>query len=243
MSKSLEDFIKKYLNNKLIDNEPRSYSDYKMSSGIDTVGDFTKTVENLYATKKRGLASYGRNYRNLANKGLQNSGYASYISARALDNYDTGVSKASLARSKSEAELLGGYASYLEKYQSKQSSLKSKVTSHLTDTGELNLDDAIAYGIENGLNLENATAVGTATYSANKRRAFNSIIEEAASLGLDKEGAILLGKKMGLGDKDADELGEEIDELLKHYDSISEGYIKYLEENSQSNTRTFNKKG
>lgn len=240
MSKALEDFIKKQLSNKMLSGEAKSYSAFKHKEGLNPLGDYAKTVEGLYANKQQGLASYGNNYRNLANKGLQNSGFASYISAKSLSDYNRDVGRARMQMASDEAAVLGDYASYLDDYTKAQSSLKNSVKDQLMQSGILNLKDAVDYGLGMGLSRENAEAAGLEAYSANKRKVFNGIIEQAASLGLDKTGAVMLAEKMGLTHADAEELGAEIDELLKYYGSISEGYLKYLEENSKSNTRTFN---
>lgn len=240
MSNTLEDFIKKYLSNRSLDSEVKSYRTFKHTEGLNPLGDYARAVEQLYSSKQQGLASYGKNQRNLANKGLQNSGFADYISAKSLTDYNSGLAKAKAKMSSKETESLDSYASYLERYSRGQRSLKNSVKSHLLQSGTLNLSDAVSYGLEMGLSRENAEAAGLEAYNSNKRKVFDAVLEQAANLRLDRNGAVLLGEKMGLGYADAEELGEEIDEMLKYYGSISEGYLRYLEENSKSNTRTFN---
>ena len=136
--------------------------------------------------------------------------------------------------------MLGGYADYLEKYEKQQNALKKSVSSHLIDKGVVNLNDAVAYGIAQGLSEADAIAIGNNVYSVNKQMVFNDILSQSATLGLDREGAVMLAKKMGVTESDAQAFGDEIDEMLKHYSSISEGYLEYLKQQSQKNTNTFN---
>ena len=114
------------------------------------------------------------------------------------------------------------------------------MSSHLIDKGVVNLDDAVAYGIAQGLSKEDAIAIGNNVYSVNKQKVFNDILSQSATLGLDRDGAVMLAKKMGVTEIDAQAFGDEIDEMLKHYSSISEGYLEYLKQQSEKTTNTFN---
>ena len=239
---TLEDFMKKYISNQKLSNGADSFETYKFKNGVDYDNDFNKAAVNLYANKKKNASSYGANYRNLANKGLQNSGYADYIDNLANLTYASNLSKLENKKSDAQKLALGGYSDYLEKYSNKQTSLKKSVSSHLIKNNVVNLEDAIAYGLSMGLSQEDAIAIGENAYSVTKQKVYNDILKEAVSFGLDKEGAVMLAKKMGMTDSDAEAVGEEVREMMSHYQNVSQSYLdylKYLEEKSSHTTNTF----
>ena len=237
---TLEDFMKKYIANATITNGADSLDVYKHKNGINYDRTYSRSVESLYSDKARNGSGYGQNYRDLSNKGLQNSGYASYVDSLSNRTFYNNLIALKGERDLAEAKMLGGYADYLEKYEKQQNALKKSVSSHLIDKGVVNLNDAVAYGIAQGLSEADAIAIGNNVYSVNKQMVFNDILSQSATLGLDREGAVMLAKKMGVTESDAQAFGDEIDEMLKHYSSISEGYLEYLKQQSQKNTNTFN---
>ena len=237
---TLEDFMKKYIANASITNGADTLDAYMHKNGINYDRTYSRAVESLYANKAKNSAGYGRNYRDLSNKGLQNSGYARYVDSLSNSSFYKGLTAAKGERDLAEAKTLGEYSSYLEQYKKQQNALKESVSSHLIDKGVVNLNDAVAYGIAQGLSKEDAIAIGNNVYSVNKQKVFNDILSQSPALGLDRDGAVLLAKKMGVTEIDAQAFGDEIDEMLKHYSSISEGYLEYLKQQSEKTTNTFN---
>ena len=104
--------------------------------------------------------------------------------------------------------------------------------SHLVDNDVVDINTAVAYGMSAGLSEEDALLIGRTAYEVTKQKVLNSILEQTASLGLDKDGAKLLAIKMGISDDDADELAEEVAEMLRYYQNISEDYLEFLEQRS-----------
>ena len=237
---TLEEFMRKYINNQSLAGRADSFDTYKHKNGINYNRAFQRAAESLYSDKKRNLSSYGQNKLNISNKGLQNSGYARYVDDRADDLYNRDLSKLESARNEAQYKALGGYASYLEGYEKSKDALKNSVASHLISSGIANLDEAVSYAISRGLGKEDAIAIGHEAYSINKQRIFNDILSQVASLGLDRDGAVMLAEKMGLSTQDAHTFGDEIEEMLKHYGSISKDYLEYLEQQSNKTTNTFN---
>lgn len=235
MSKTttLEDFMKKYLGNQARASGADSYDLYRHKNGIDIASDYSDKADGIYSKYMKGLATYGANNRKIANKGLQNSGYASYISSRSLSNLGSSLDSLSSKKAKSEAAALGGYASYLDSYLRSERSTRSSVISYLVNNDVADRDSAIAYGISRGLSESAAREAAESAYSVTIQRIQNDVLEHAVSLGLDKEGAVLLAKKLGASDEDADRIGGEVEEMLKHYRNISDEYLEYLEEKSK----------
>jgi hypothetical protein len=237
---TLEDFMKKYIENQKLHGGADTLDTYKHKTGADYDRTFARALESLYAKKFKSTANYGQNYRNLSDKGLQNSGYSKYIDELSQSNFKKGERALKGERDLAEAKTLSGYANYLEGYKKQQNAIKQSVSSHLIDKGVVNLDDAVAYGLSQGLTEADAIAIGKNAYTVNKQKVFNDIISQVAALGLDRDGTVMLAKKMGVTDEDAELFGDEISEMLKHYSNISDGYLEYLEQNSHKNTNTFN---
>ncbi len=229
---TLEELVKKYLSGKTVQNEPDSYDIYKHKNGLASSKSYSDAVSSLYASSKRELSTYGANDRKISNKGLQNSGYAEYIDSLAKKSFESGESSLKASYADSEAKSRGSYASYLEKYQDKQASVKNSVMSHLINNDVVDLGTAVAYGLSAGLSHEDAVSVGQSAYEITKQRVFNNILRQTVSLGLDKDGAKALALKMGVSEEDASGFADEIDELLKYYGNISEEYLEYLEQRS-----------
>lgn len=229
---NLEELVKKYLNSGKAIGTPDSYNLYKYKNGLSGAKSYSDAVGSLYASSERSLSSFGKNNREINNKGLQNSGYSEYIDDLAERSFKSGLESLRKSYEENEAKARSSYASYLEKYKDKTSSVKKSVMSHLISNDVVDLNTAIAYGISAGLSKEDAAMVGQSAYDVTKQKVFNKILEQTVSLGLDKEGARMLALKMGVSDKDADIFADEVSKLLKYYGNISEDYLEFLEQRS-----------
>lgn len=229
---TLEDFMKKYISNQTRSSGADSFNDYKYKNGIDYDRTYAKAMESLYLDKQRNQAGYGQNYRKLSNQSLQNSGYAKYITDQANYLYNTKSNQIKALRDTDEAKAIGGYQKYLSSYNDRQNSLKESVASHLISNSIVNINDAISYGLSQGLSTEDALAIGKNVYSINKQKVFNDILYQVTSYGLDKDGVINLAKKMGITDEDAQIFASEIDDLISHHYESTKNYLDYLEQKS-----------
>ena len=235
MSKAttLEELMKKYLSKNPTLGTPDSYDVYKHKNDLSSVKSYTDAVNSLYASSKKNTSSYGVNNRKMSNKGLQNSGYATYVDNLAKDSFTLGLNSLNAERAKKENEARSSYASYLEKYKDKQNKVKDDVMSHLIGNDIVDINTAIAYGVTAGLSREDAEIVGQSAYEITKQKVLNKILEQTVSLGLDEEGAKMLALKMGVNDSDAEGIAKEVGELLKHYRDLSDDYLEVLENRSK----------
>lgn len=229
----LDKLKEQYLSSNPNQGMPDSYDLYKHKNGLNTAQSYADAVSNLYALSKRSASSYGQNNRMLNSKGLTNSGYADYIDASADRSFTDGSNALENAYSKTEAENLGSYATYLEKYQQKQTSLKNNVLSHLIDNDITDLSTAIAYGINSGLSFDDAKSMGQSAFETIKKKVTNEILKQATSLGLDEAGAKTLAVKMGMTSGDAEDIAKEVAELMQYYSSISSDYLEFLTNRSR----------
>ncbi len=234
---SLESYLRRML--KDTPSGADSLEVFKHKSGADYRTSYSDTMRSLYAGLKRNLSSQSVNNTALANKGLQNSGFSAYMKSKLRSGYKSDAIKAEGQRGEDENALINNYRSYIEKHTEKQSGIRNQVAEHLVNTGILNKADAVSYAMGAGLSESDAISVAENVYSINRKKLLDDILKQTASLGLDREGAVMLAKKMGASDEDAEMIGDEVNELLEYYASISEDYLEYLEENSKSTTKTF----
>ena len=227
---SLEDLIKNHLDKIGTNGKPDSYDLYKHKNSLSGVKSYSDAVNSLYASSKKSMSSYGANKRYIHNKGLQNSGYASYIDDASQKTFETGLEKLKDAYAQKEGDNRASYASYLEKYSDKQMQIKNDVMSHLISNDIVDINTAIAYGMHAGLSREDAEAIGQSAYNITKQKVLNKILEQAVSLGLDKDGAKLLALKMGITESDADAIASEVGDLMNYYRDISDDYLDFLEQ-------------
>lgn len=230
---TLEDLVKKYLDKIPKINEPRTLDDYKHQNGIDNERSYSDAVGSLLASSKQKLSTFGANERKLSNKGLQNSGFASYIDSLAKNSFSSGLDKLGKKYAKDEAAIRSSYASYLDSYNDKKASIKKSVMSHLIDNGVTDKNTALAYGISAGLSADEANEISESVYSVTRKKVFDRVLEQTLSLGLDKEGAKMLALKMGISEGDADEFASEIDDIIKYHRDISKEYLEFLEQQSR----------
>lgn len=228
--KTLEELVKKYLEGKPSLGTPDTYDTYKHKNGLSGAKSYSDAAAKLYASSKRESSTFGANSRIINNKGLQNSGYAAYIDALSKSSLNSGLGSLKSNYLNSETESRQSYARYLDKYRDKLERTKRSVMSHLVNNDVVDLDTAVTYGISAGLSKEDAVLVGQSAYEVTKQKVFNNLIEQTVSLGLDKDGAKALAIKMGVSEEDATGFADEIDELLKYYLSLSDGYLEYLEQ-------------
>ena len=238
--RTLEDFMKQYISARGVSNKADSYSLFKKKNSYNHDSKYARAVDNLYSAALKSSTTYGSNYTKLANKGLQNSGYAAYIDAKAKQNRASSLSTLNENRKTEETQAMTDYIDYLEKYKKANDALKRSVSSYLTKNNVANLDTAISYGVSAGLDIEDATAVGNSVYAITKQRVFADILKQTSNLGLDKNGAVKLALERGFSIADANEIGEKVEEMLRDYGGTSDSYLKYLEDKSNSTTKTFN---
>ena len=210
-----------------------SYDLYKHKNGLDTAKSYSDAINSLLSSTKKSLSTYGDNSRIIGNKGLQNSGYADYIDASSENAFEYGKTALKDKYSREEENNLSSYASYIDKYNQKQQSTKNGVLSHLIDNEILDINTAIAYGINAGLSFDDAKAMGESAYQTVRDKISNEILKQTVSLGLDRAGAKKLAVKMGLSMSDAEAIAQEVEDMLKYYNSISADYLEFLEQRSR----------
>jgi hypothetical protein len=230
--KTLEELVKKYLDGKPTLGTPDTYDTFKYKNDLLGAKSYSDAAAKLYASSKRNFSSFGANNRKINNNGLQNSGYSAYIDSLAKNSLKSDLNSIKSDYLSSATKSRQSYQNYLEKYKDKLERTKRSVMSHLVSNDVVDLDTAVAYGISAGLSKEDASLVGQSAYEVTKQKVFNKLIDKAVTLGLDKNGAKELAIRMGVSEEDASSFADEIDEMMKYYRSLSDGYLEYLEQRS-----------
>lgn len=227
---TLEKLLKSYNSTARLPSTPLSFESYKHKNGLSYGKKYSDAVKSLFASSKKSMSGYGLNKDDFVSSGLQKSGYAKYVDKMASDRFTNGLASLANSYGSDESAARDSYAGYLTSYENKKSSLRSSVMSHLINNEIVDMNTAVAYGMSAGLSEEDATLVGRTAYEVTRQKVLNNILEQAAGLGLDKTGAEILARKMGLSEEDAKSISEEVYELLDYYSSISDDYLEFLEQ-------------
>ena len=236
MSKTtLSQFIENYVNNKKIQNKPKSYQSYLEQIGkSDYDLKYLSKIEDLSYDRATGLSTYGAKAQSLTSKGLDDSGYAKYVDKLQRD-LTKDSEKQMLAKMNSESrELRTDYAKYLQSYTEKKEKAKSDITAQLIKNGVIDTDKSKEYAISAGLSEEEALAVSNDVYNSLRSNVISALIDDVVSLRLNHDSArtVALSKGLNLADaisieniakKIREEFNNASDELLNDLNSSAGG--------------------
>lgn len=227
--KSLQNFIKNYLNSRLTSESEEDYSSWKRKNGINTTATLSKELTDADTEYQRSLAGYGRLGEQIGSLGLNKSGYAAFLNDVAGDTLKKRIISAD--KSYGDAELKGrkGYSEYIKATSEAKSKLIKEAKSHLADKGFTNYDDAYAAATEMGLSEKEADSLAKeSTEKAVKNarlKVISAIVNKRYSGKQAKEYATALGLSVEL----ADELAELAESTNREIDlGKAEGYLEYL---------------
>lgn len=151
VTKTLEDFIKVYLNNKLVSEGNSDYASWKRKYGIDTGALIASGLIKQDTAYRKALSNYGRSAEGLGSKGLTKSGYASYLDEKAKEGARSALLSLDEGYASTEAKNRSGYESYLADELKKKDKLIKEATSKLKSEGFTSYEDAYAAATEMGV--------------------------------------------------------------------------------------------
>ena len=249
--KTLEEFIKEYVDKKIEDGEIKGVGDYAISKLSKPV-DRGITEGKLFASLASG-AEYGRGGERLSSLGLSDSGYARYISEISEKQ------KADLLKQKTVGYdgTNSGYSDYLAKYVSRATSLYEKeaasdekkraevarerekyeklrttVSDRIIKDELINYDKAYALALSMGLDSTDATAVAKEASEEAHEKIRLEVLEKIILNGLSSDKALTYAMSRGLTEDDADILAEAAKEINEDIErnELSKTYLDYLRE-------------
>ncbi len=213
---SLEDFIKTYLNNKIIAGEGESYENWVKSVGINSDALYANDIANIDSEYMRAKSEYGVNAERLGQLGI-NGGYSDYLNGKAYSEMQKSKNQAKDRYLENERKNLSDYSAYKSENESKMqdyiqllideknntNKLYADVMQRITDGRITDYNIAFNYAVNAGLDKTQAAALAKTAIedSSKKRKAdimqtiVNSLMNEkqarnyALGLGLSKEEA------------------------------------------------------
>lgn len=227
--KTLEDFLKNYIETKSAENAEMSYSEYRRNEGEEHIGDYHRAIERAMNREKTLLPTYGAVAESLGGVGLSASGYSRHLLDRAQGAYADEISDAEARYEEGEARLRSGYASYLADHRSRATRLREKVSTLLVNNDVADYDTAYSYAISQGLSASDAAAVGATVRSAVRYKLYRQVMDRIISFKLEPEAASAYALSIGLSAEDSKELAGHAEKLMSTEYGTSEEYLKYLE--------------
>lgn len=218
---------------------PLGFSEYLRRLGKD---------HELVAAKRRGalLTALGKSREGYAaedgallDMGLSHSGYASHLKARRGKNIASALEDAENSRQRAEAEAKRGYLGYLDDFNKAQEKLRLGVVRSLADIGELNITKIYDYAADRGLSGKAAEGLYETVYATVAPVLKRDILDNIYHERISPDVAITYAASVGLNKNDILEIARYAEKYKKHTETVSEGYLEYLESLSGKNTGSF----
>ena len=250
-STSLENFIKTYVNNKLLSDTAESYESWLKKSGINSQLIYDRDLKDAETEYHKSKSEYGSRAEDLAEIGLSSSGYSDYLNAGAYSAMQKSKDYAKNRYIENENKNARGYADYLKSKESEkdnllkdyigilnsmdkeQSTLYGNVIKNIASAGITDYETAYGYASNIGLSEELAdSAARTATDEARRTRD-TKIMETVISRTMTESQAKQYALSMGLTEEEANRIAtyaKNINELIHSSDFAGGDYGNILED-------------
>ncbi len=219
---TLEDFIKKYNESKK--KSRKTYSEWLSEQGDMTEINYSDAIKDAQIEYDRARSGYGRTGELLSQRGLNGSGYASFLDSNAYSELQNSKREAEKARKTAQIKNKSAYASYLQDLDSAQ--VKALDSIHKYGAGDY--DTSYKLAILSGLDEEAAKHVadlgvaigaGSKKVSVSTKRALISELMKKRLTG-DKAQAFL--KACGLSEEEAKVISEAAEKAMYGKSSSSD---------------------
>lgn len=222
--KSLEDFIKTYVTNKILSESKESYASWLKKNGVNSEAIYEKDLANAETEYAKSKSEYGSRAEKLSSIGLSSGGYSDYLNGKAYEQMQKSKESAKERYLNNERENAKGYDNYSKAYDEsrysamkdyvttltdmneKQSSLYTSVIKDVSVAGITDYDTALIYAKNAGLDEEYAaSAAKTATEEA-KRERNSRIMETVISRNMTESQARQYALSLGLNSDEAEKI-------------------------------------
>ncbi len=223
---TLEDFIKKYNESKK--KSQKTYSEWLSEQGDMTEINYSDAIKDAQIEYDRARSGYGRTGELLSQKGLNGSGYASFLDSNAYSELQNSKREAEKKKNAAQIKNKSAYASYLQDLDSAQSKLTEDAISNIYKYGASDYDTSYKLAILSGLDEETAKhvadlsvaiGVGNKKISVSTKRALLSELMRKRLTG-DKAKAFLTA--CGLSEEEAEDISEAAEEAIYGNSSSSD---------------------
>lgn len=254
VKKTLEEFIKDYVDKKIEDGEMLGIGDYTATT-LSRPDESHKAFGDALISLTGG-AEYGRQGERLAERGLSDSGYARYLSEIKERKKSELMSKKGAPVDHTDS----GYGEYLAKYVSNAESLYAKenesdakirdqvarereryenlrltVSNKIVSEGLINYDRAYDYAISMGLSDKDASVIARESSETARKNAKLAVLERIVTNNLSPAKAFVYAQSYGLSEEDATVLSDAARKITQDIenDEYSKSYLDYLREQEE----------
>lgn len=236
---SIRNFASSYAKLLELENRPTAYEEYARNKGIDHDAIAKFEIQGAVSDEAKTLAGYGTLSESLANRGLDDDGYAKYVKTRIRDNTEARLGEIEATRTAAARTARQGYLSYLDSYNSSQKKILRDVTERLTEKKVTDPLRIYEYAVESGLNADAAEAAYESVYRSVKNLIKSEMIAKVCSQEYTPEMAKAYAKSVGLKDKDISEIISIAEKFGKSFDKYASDYLAYLESLGNQTTVTY----
>ena len=225
----LEDFIKNYVNNKLISEGDAAYESWRRKGGTDTAGALARELTRADTLYKKSAESYGKSGERLGSLGLTKSGYAAFLGDGRERALEKSIAAADAAYSDSESKNRKGYSAYIKSESDSTEKRIKEAKSNLLSSGMTDYNAAYNAAIEMGIPQDEAKSIAKQSTDKAIREARLKVISAIVNKRFGGAQAREYATALGLSGELAEELYELAEATNREIDlGNAEGYLEYL---------------
>ena len=185
-------------------NAPDSFSVWlrKQGAAASTAG-----ADNAARAFAANTLTHGTGAERLFDKGLEESGYARYLSDQAKKSFEEQKKALATENAARKEKDLSGYARYLTSHEESQKSLTRRVTESIGKGKSFDLENAYRVALASGLTEKNARIAAEVGIEAAKKRMTSHIIEAIIDKKLSQRRTVEYAKRLGFSDAEAESFG------------------------------------
>lgn len=216
----------------------KSYEEFLSEQGSNPTAKYYDTLGRIEKEFRTQKSTYGKSAEALDERGLSTSGYASFLDDKSVRQRAAQLSDAQSTRQREEAQLRGGYESYLSNAKKQLFTIESRAQSAILSTETV--DELLALDIAKGAGLseERASAVAKRAVALNINKRKAAIMDYVRKQMISPESAVLYGEAYGLPAETLEELrayaekvqkrngGVNLDEELDSYPTVTPNQIQ-----------------
>jgi hypothetical protein len=217
-TKSLEDFIEEYLQNKAKSETAESYGAWLEKKGLNPRLDYSEDIRRISDSYNRGRSTYGINAEKSAELGLTGSGYSEYISRAAKEKLLSDSADAVRTLQSKEKKNVSDYREYVDKLIRSEKRDYRTIVKELGSYGVVDYDTAYKYAVASGLSAAEAKIAAKNVSDLTKNKLRTMIMKAVMSKSLTGSETKTYALSLGFSE-------EEAGEIAKYAESINE-YIK-----------------
>lgn len=226
---SFKSFVDDYVKKLELDNRKKSFTEYVVGEGEHYNSTAGRAAEELLLKNAAAGMSTGRSAASLRSSGLNGGGYEEYLSKRVRENTKMGLAGIEKARRANEVNERRRYVDYLEGFESKQDSIRRRVTSTLSNQRVIDPVRVYEYAVEAGLDDKNATEATSAVYNAVRNQLKVEILSKINEHYFTPDMAASYARAIGLTEDDVREIKEATARLQLEYATYGSQYLEYLD--------------